>query len=74
MVFILITAYGTSNSYVIRQSTSNPCLQQMSVHYFQLLVMCINYLIETFSDITLVVVCIVKPAIAFDIRNMSTLQ
>ena len=46
----------------------------MSVHYFQLLVMCNNYLLETFCDITLVVVCVGDLAIALVMRNMPTSQ
>ena len=51
IIFIIISAYGTSNSTVIRQSTFNLCPLQMSVHYIQLLVMCNNYLLETFCTL-----------------------
>ena len=74
LLLILISVYGTSNSTVIRQSTLKLCPLQMSVHYFQLLVMCNNYLLETFCDITLIVVCVGDLAIALVMRNMPTSQ
>ena len=59
---------------VTRQITFNLCLLQLSVHYFQLFVMCNNYHRENDCDITIVVIRVVDLAIAFDIRNLSKLQ